>query len=451
MNITYINLCILFEITVLILMKCLKYEKCKKFAKNIVKFIKKKVLGIFLIFESVFSLLFFAFSYVVPKKKDLVLFMGRNYSGFLDNIKYMMIYLHDRGLDKKYKIVFVGCKDNVVDRLKDKGFNAISYYRFTPKVYALLLRAKVIISDNAHWTTNNRYIAAFKAHKIQLWHGIGFKKIRLTDPKFANKAAGIKGFFTYKLQGQLAIYDLFLSTSDFYTKEVFYPSFYPREFFISGYPRNDVFLNEKEFSEDLVLINADEDVFFKVKRLYRKGTKFVLYAPTFRKAKRYNIDKNNLDFERLSSFGEKNNIYFIFKLHPLPSYSIDFSQYSHILEYNNRSDVYPIFKYISLLITDYSSIYMDYLLLDRPILFYQYDYYYYTNSCRDIREDFMELSPGEKCFTQEELFASLREILVEGKDQWKEERKRIRNLSWKYQGGQSCKLIWDYIEGRYLK
>ena len=47
--------------------------------------------------------------------------------------------------------------------------------------------------------------------------------------------------------------------------------------------------------------------------------------------------------------------------------------YSNIKVLESESDVYPLFEKIDLLITDYSSIFFDFLLTDKPILFYPYD------------------------------------------------------------------------------
>ena len=129
-----------------------------------------------------------------------------------------------------------------------------------------------------------------------------------------------------------------------------------------------------------------------------------------------------------------------FKLHPLPVFNIDFECFTNIIEYNNRSDVYPAFRYFDAMITDYSSIYMDYLLLDRPVFFFLYDLEYYKTVCRDIRTDFMELSPGEKCMTQYDLQLALYDFLVMDKDEWSEERANIREMSWSHIDGSFIKI-----------
>ncbi|MCF0133279.1 MAG: CDP-glycerol glycerophosphotransferase family protein [Blautia sp.] len=416
-----------------------QHNKAKNFAKKIV----------LLIVDTLISPFAFLAGLIIPKDKKLIVFMGRNFSGFLDNIKYLYIYLHDQGYDKDYKLVFMGHHDVSLKELKKHGYEVVSFP--SKKAIWTCLRARMVITDNAHWTEHNRYNMAFFSKKVQLWHGIGFKDIRVGDPKFAAAAKGIKGFFTHKLQGKLAVYDTFVSTSDFYSQEVFGPAFSPKEIVELGYPRNDVFMGDYEFKEDDFQINADMDMLHKVIKAKKKGKKIVLYAPTFRRVKQYEISSDNLDFQALSDFGEKNGIIFIFKLHPLPQYDINFSKYKNVWEYNNKKEAYPLFKYVDMMITDYSSIYMDYLLLNRPCLFFLYDYEFYTQSCRGIRDDFMELSPGEKCFTQEELFDAVYRHLILGEDEWKAKREEICDKAWKFKDGKSCERVWNYLEDKYLK
>ena len=63
----------------------------------------------------------------MPKKRKNVLFMGRYKSGFLDNVKYLYLYLQENGYDKDYNLYFMGHRDNVVDQLQEMGFKAINF------------------------------------------------------------------------------------------------------------------------------------------------------------------------------------------------------------------------------------------------------------------------------------------------------------------------------------
>lgn len=418
--------------------------------KNSIKKLIKRILKITITLAiDTGILLLIALAYIVPKDRKLIVFSGRDYSGFLDNIKYLYLYLYSYGYDKKYKIYFIGHRDQSLPLLKQYAFNVVK----TPslKAYWLYLRCNVLIADNAHWTTMGRYWAAYKAKKIQLWHGIGFKKIRVMIDSFNEKSKGIMGFFRYKLTGQLAVYDTFVSTSKFYTEKVFEPAFSPKNIVELGYPRNDVLFDNINFKKEHLMINTDKDCFDKVLKLRKEGKKIILFTPTFRGSKKFEIDSGVINFEKLDKFCKRNNFIIVFKMHPLPTYDIDFSKYDNILEYGNKNDVYPLFKHSDLMITDYSSIYTDYLLLNKPVIFFPYDYDDYILNCREIQFDYDWIIPGEKAMTQNELEDSLYRHLILKEDKFKKKRKEIRNMSWEIQDGKSCQHIWKYLEKTYIK
>ena len=76
-------------------------------------------------------------------------------------------------------------------------------------------------------------------------------------------------------------------------------------------------------------------------------------------------------------------------------------------------DVYSFLKTVDLLITDYSSVYTDYMLLDRPVIAFQYDWQEY---CADTRECYIEQDeymPELKAATMEELMRGIQSVLME--------------------------------------
>ena len=99
------------------------------------------------------------------------------------------------------------------------------------------------------------------------------------------------------------------------------------------------------------------------------------------------------------------------------------------------------------LITDYTTVYYDYLLLDKPVIFNFYD------SERYGRERGFSFSPIE-CITAgdivrnpEELKSAINNISV-NYEQSKEKRKFVRDLIFAYQDGKTCSRVYDYYFGR---
>ena len=78
-----------------------------------------------------------------------------------------------------------------------------------------------------------------------------------------------------------------------------------------------------------------------------------------------------------------------------------------------------------MLITDYSSIYFDYLFTDKPVVFFAYDLEKYQKHSREMYFDYEEYTPGVKVKNQQELERVLLELLS-GDDSCREARRQLR-------------------------
>ena len=96
-------------------------------------------------------------------------------------------------------------------------------------------------------------------------------------------------------------------------------------------------------------------------------------------------------------------------------------------------DTNELLKHVDVLVTDYSSIYMDFLLLDRPVIFNPVDLEEYQAQ-RGFFFRYEDHTPGPKARTEGELLASLRDAL-DGSDPYREDRARTRALFHKHPGG----------------
>ena len=109
-----------------------------------------------------------------------------------------------------------------------------------------------------------------------------------------------------------------------------------------------------------------------------------------------------------------------------------------------NQDIYSVINNFDLLITDYSSIYFDYLLSDNPIIFAPFDYDHFIGNQREFYYDYDEVTPGPKCKNWDEVL----EWIVKFKDNsmlYSAERKNIKDKFHKYQDGNSCKRVYEKI------
>ena len=97
------------------------------------------------------------------------------------------------------------------------------------------------------------------------------------------------------------------------------------------------------------------------------------------------------------------------------------------------------------LITDYSSISFDYLLVDKPLIYYVPDLEKYQEQCRGFYSPYDEIIAGEKVTNDSELFNAINNVL-HGVDNHKERRTGLRNKFFKYQDGKNCERVIDWIK-----
>ena len=246
---------------------------------------------------------------------------------------------------------------------------------------------------------------------VNLWHGVPLKKIALMDPNM-KKAARIyfKKIFSEN-------YTWILTTSRELVP-VMTKSFQVSEdrLRVWGQPRNDCIFAPPDRKQILEGIYSDLPEYKKV----------VLYAPTFR-------DYGNTilfpfeDFDKkvFEDFLEQEKILLLLRLHIKEAAAADAYVSSRIRRFGSEEagDVTGMLGMFDLLITDYSSIYIDYLLTDKPLMFLPYDRERYLDG-RGMNFDYDEVTPGPKPETMKEFMMEIKEFM-NGEDSWKKERDRV--------------------------
>ena len=124
-------------------------------------------------------------------------------------------------------------------------------------------------------------------------------------------------------------------------------------------------------------------------------------------------------------------------------------QLDSIVQYDPGADVYPVLRLCDCLITDYSSIYFDYLFVNKPIIFFPYDYEQYTTDERLLLFGYEEMTPGKKCYDQDALEQAIAEVLA-GKDAYQVDRRTVFDKVYDYEDSDASTRIWRYIETSYF-
>ena len=246
---------------------------------------------------------------------------------------------------------------------------------------------------------------------INLWHGVPLKKIALLDPNLGKTARlYFKKIFSDN-------YTCILTTSRALVP-LMAESFSVPESRIKvwGQPRNDGMFEKKNRQEILRKIYGELPE-------YRKT---VLYAPTFRDYGSVRLFPfEDFDRERLEDFLEEQKMILFIRTHIAEKSAADsyLGKRIRFLGEGQADDVTGMLDIFDCLITDYSSIYIDYLLTGNPMIFLPYDRERYLEG-RGMNFDYDEVTPGPKPETMDEFLSCL---LME-KDFMDKERDRVNRL-----------------------
>ena len=358
-------------------------------------------------------------SFIVPRKKCIWLF-GAHQNRYAENSKALYEYVSTHS--EKIQAVWITDDKDLCKDLSSRGF--LAYRRWSLKGLFYSLSAKYyfynVYSDDINFYTSGGVTL------VNLWHGIPLKQI-----EFDIKKGPLRKMFNSRISFVYAFFkpyifhnpNFVLSTSSLVSSllsSAFRVS--PNQCLEFGYPRCDTLFSN---------IYSKIDV----------KSKTIVYIPTWRSE-----DKNFLataikDFILLNEQLKKNNYKLIIKLHP--NTKEVYENYSCISFYSEKMDVNELLKSSDFLMTDYSSVYFDYLHLDREIIFYAFDYEKYLKEDRELYFNYEEVTPGEKVYT----FESLVKLLDNLEDlDYKKERKKIYDDFWKDSDGNASKRVYDYFK-----
>lgn len=185
------------------------------------------------------------------------------------------------------------------------------------------------------------------------------------------------------------------------------------------------------------------------KELGYKPKYIFLYAPTYRDYENENSANRDLlgyEADDFGSFLIKNQVAFVHKLHRgQASNIVSFPQGTVKFNICFEYSFYDLMSIADCLITDYSSIGFDFLLLDKPLIYNLYDFDLYEKTRGMSYDPYYEFCPGEIVKNYEQLIQAMKNI-IEGKDLYGEKRKFIKKLIYKYADFNSTDRIIEYFD-----
>jgi len=207
---------------------------------------------------------------------------------------------------------------------------------------------------------------------------------------------------------------------------------YRTKYLLCGQPRSD-----KLFHSDKSLQNID----------FPKDTQHVLYAPTYR---HYTTTRwfpyDDFDLERFNAFLNRNKIIIYLRPHINEKTNVRDYLRSNIRLFSADEclDIYDALPSMDCLITDYSSLYTDYLLCDKPIIFIHTDYKEYEMYNSFLVDECSFWFPGDRPVDGDHFFEALR-VALSTPDRFSKERTELNKLVNYYEDGKACEKIARFI------
>ena len=360
------------------------------------------------------------------KDKNLITIFFTEYN-FADNSRYFLEYLYSN-TNHKYDVKVLVKNKVLYDEICQKYPN-ITYYSKSLIGMKLFLKTKnIVISHGSDSSYFFPYFLDIKSKNIiNLWHGIPLKRLSL-QVKEIRESKSRSRFQKFSSICAASTFEQFLLASCF--------EMHIDDVWITGTPRNDYLLYpNNELLQEYSYLNK----------------KVILYAPTWREYgdRSSFFPFEDKDLERLNKFLETQDAYLLIRGHreEMERISENYGEekLSRILPAHQEffPDAQRLLAHVDVLITDYSSIYLDFLLLDKPIIFIPYDLEKYQ-SYRGFLFDYDTHTPGDKVGTQAEFMESIDRALNQP-ELGAIERAQMKKLFHTYEDGKSSERILAQI------
>lgn len=337
------------------------------------------------------------------KRKQKIVFV---ISFPISNYRVIKKILAEQRLTCDITLLFQNHNIGEAERLKDQ-FPQLKINNI--QKFANLLRfglreittADILVCDNYY-----PFLAGVSRHRkmtiFQIWHANGaIKTFGFGDKRVAKR----NGVARYRYQKVYDAFDYYFVGSDGMA-EVFENSFRarPEQMLKLGYPRSDVLLNPKEIAKRNARVQQRLDMI--------NGRKVILYVPTYRETVAH--QDNRLDVEAIYQALHKDYV-FLYRAHPAARQNLEhqFKKMAGYPDFYITKDygfsLVDCLSITDVLISDYSSVVFDYMLLKGRgrLMLYCYDFDYYESE-KGVQAKFIEKFPSRICLNSQDLIEQVK-------------------------------------------
>lgn len=356
--------------------------------------------------------------------KKLILLESEHGKKIDGNIFYILRYLSQNERYDEYKIYLstMGRNLNKFRQLLDKhNMSNINLVVLASDEYMrLLASAKYLINDTSF---GPYFIKKEEQIYLNTWHGTPLKTLGKSDRSNFHNIGNI--------QKNFVISDYLLYPNEYtmqhMIEDYMLENISSGKYILAGYPRNEIFFDE---SASVSLR----------KKLELKDFRIYVYMPTYRG------DFNNKEDTRgsvylsyylyeLDKMLSDSEILYV-NLHPLAQKTVNFKNFKHIQKFPSECEVYEFLNIADVLITDYSSVFFDFVLTEKKIVLFTYDEEEY------LQERGMYMKMEELPFPR---VNNIRDLLSELRSPKKYSDKAFRELFCKYDNSRASQQLCDFV------
>lgn len=378
--------------------------RIKKWKMNVIKYALKKLPGI------------------LPLNPKKVCFLSDSRRTIGGNLGAIYNYLQG----KDYKRILM----LKPDRREKRGF--IGQCRL---LYTLVTSKYILLEDMVEITS---YLCVREGQEVvQLWHGPGaFKRFGFSRWKSGERIGSIHTGYRKYTKAIVSAEEIKWCYSEAFSLD-------KNKIAATGFPRTD------DFFDDSYIQGVCNKFYKKYPDFKRK--KIILFAPTYRGVKvgeaSYNYEE--VDFDALYE-AFHNEYIFLIKWHPMYYNNIlygkqsapDLNKYQDFYyDFSDYGDINDLLLICDLLITDYSSVIFDYVLLNKPIIYFVYDLEEYTrHGGRGLYFDFEDYVYGRLANNSKELISAIQDAEL-----MPDKRSKFINKFMSSCDGHSTEKTWEFI------
>lgn len=366
----------------------------------------------------------YPFSFLFPRSKKKWT-LGSFRGAFNDNAKYLFIHLQQTHPD--IQSAWLSTNRDTVRRVRDCQLSA--YYLFSPRGLWHALTSKYWLYNA--YTSDIMFCLSGTAVTVNLWHGIPIKSI-----EFDITSGPLVDVYVKKTLRSRFFYPQVYKRPDYMlAPSEFYQNYFSRAFRIAkeqcilfSCPRNTILVCDEQQRADFIA-RYEPNLMDLIGEI-RKHAKTFIYMPTWRDSQK-DIFSSHLNLATIEQIMAAIDGLFLLKPHANTIVNeAEVQGYPHIRLIDRKADVYPLLPYTDVLVTDYSSIMYDYMLMEgKSIVLYLYDFADYTE--RTFIFPFDDNVIGQKVYTFDDLCALLGEPIAMDE----ERRTRLIGQFW---SGNAC-------------